>query len=58
MEDGFGIANALTVLLEDEDHRVFAANGKQALERLAEVRPYLVASDTDDKARGSGPPSP
>ena len=46
VEDEFGIAGVLTMLLEDEGYRVFAAaNGKQALERLAEVRPDLVVSD-------------
>lgn len=46
VEDEFGIAGVLTVLLEDEGYRVLsAANGRQALSRLAEVRPDLVVTD-------------
>ncbi|MGQ9364997.1 response regulator [Azospirillum sp. ST 5-10] len=46
VEDEFGIAGALSVLLEDEGYRVFtAANGNQALDRLTEVVPDLVVTD-------------
>lgn len=46
VEDEFGIAGVLTVLLEDEGYRVLsAANGRQALARLAEARPDLVVTD-------------
>ncbi|HYH40008.1 MAG TPA: response regulator [Azospirillum sp.] len=46
VEDEFGIAGVLTLLLEDEGYRVMsAANGRQALNRLAEARPDLVVTD-------------
>ncbi|WP_029009819.1 response regulator [Azospirillum halopraeferens] len=46
VEDEFGIAGALSVLLEDEGYRVFtAANGRDALDRLGEVTPDLVVTD-------------
>lgn len=46
VEDEFGIAAALSDLLEDEGYRVLvAANGRQALERLAEIVPDLVVTD-------------
>ena len=46
VEDEFGIAGALSVLLEDEGYRVFtAANGRDALDRLTEVAPDLVITD-------------
>ena len=46
VEDEFGIAGVLTLLLEDEGYRVFAAaNGRQALERLEEAQPDLVVTD-------------
>lgn len=46
VEDEFGIAGVLTLLLEDEGYRVLAAaNGRQALDHLAETRPDLVVTD-------------
>lgn len=46
VEDEFGIAGVLTALLEEEGYRVLsAANGRQALSRLAEVTPDLVITD-------------
>lgn len=46
VEDEFGIAGVLTLLLEDEGYRVLsAANGRQALSRLAETTPDLVITD-------------
>lgn len=46
VEDEFGIAGVLCLLLEDEGYRVLsAANGRQGLDRLAENRPDLVVSD-------------
>ena len=46
VEDEFGIAGVLTVLLEDAGYRVFsAANGRQALNWMAEITPDLVITD-------------
>jgi CheY-like chemotaxis protein len=46
VEDEFGIAGALTLLLEDEGYRVFsAANGRQALARMADFTPDLIVTD-------------
>lgn len=46
VEDEFGAADVLMTALEDEGYRVIvAANGRQGLERLAEVRPHLIVSD-------------
>ena len=47
VEDEFAIADLLEMVLTDEGHRVLtAANGRQALERLAEgPRPDLVITD-------------
>jgi CheY-like chemotaxis protein len=46
VDDEFGSSDVLCAALEDEGYRVFtAANGKRALERLAENRPDLVISD-------------
>jgi CheY-like chemotaxis protein len=46
VEDEFGAADVLMAALEDEGYRVvLAANGRQALERLAEARPDLVVAD-------------
>lgn len=46
VDDEFAIALLLSTVLEDEGYRVFtAANGRQALQRLAENRPDLVISD-------------
>jgi CheY-like chemotaxis protein len=46
VEDEFGAADVLMTALEDEGYRVvLAANGRQALERLAEIRPDLIIAD-------------
>lgn len=46
VEDEFGAADVLMTALEDEGYRVvLAANGRQGLERLAEVRPDLIIAD-------------
>ena len=46
VEDEEPIAELLRAALEDEGHRVVtAADGREALARLAEVRPALVLSD-------------
>jgi CheY-like chemotaxis protein len=46
VDDEFGVAEVLELILEDEGHRVFsAANGRQGLERLREVAPDLVLLD-------------
>lgn len=46
VEDEFGIATALTLILEDEGYRVFsAANGRKALDRMGEIAPDLVVTD-------------
>ncbi len=46
VDDEFGIANLLEAVLEDEGHRpVLASNGRQALEKAAEIRPDLVITD-------------
>jgi CheY-like chemotaxis protein len=46
VDDEFGIVDILSEVLEDEGYRVVtAANGKQGLEQVAEVRPDLVILD-------------
>lgn len=46
VDDEFSIALLAATILEDEGYRVFtAANGRQALERIAENRPSLIVSD-------------
>lgn len=46
VEDEFGAADVLMTALEDEGYRVVvAANGRQGMERIAEVRPDLIISD-------------
>jgi CheY-like chemotaxis protein len=46
VDDEFGVAEVLELILEDEGYRVFsAANGRQGLERLREVAPDLVLLD-------------
>jgi len=46
VDDEFGIAEFLTDLLVDKGYRVItAANGKQALARIAEEKPDLVLLD-------------
>jgi CheY-like chemotaxis protein len=46
VDDEFGGSDVLAAALEDEGYRVFtAANGRRALERLAENKPDLVISD-------------
>ena len=46
VEDEFGIAAALALLLEDEGYRVIsAANGREALARLIDTVPDLVVTD-------------
>jgi len=46
VDDEFSIALLLEAVLEDEGFRVItAANGRQALERMAEIRPNLIISD-------------
>jgi CheY-like chemotaxis protein len=46
VEDEFGAADVLMTTLEDEGFRVVvAANGREGLERMAEVRPHLIISD-------------
>ena len=46
IDDEFGVAEVLELILEDEGHRVFsAANGRQGLDRLKEVAPDLVLLD-------------
>lgn len=46
VDDEFGIADVLAMVLEDEGYRVLsAANGRQGLDRLAETRPDLVILD-------------
>lgn len=46
VDDEFGIADVLVTVLEDEGYRVFsAANGRQGLDRLAEIRPDLIVVD-------------
>jgi CheY-like chemotaxis protein len=46
VDDEFGVAEVLELILEDEGYRVFsAANGRQGLERLREVAPDLVILD-------------
>lgn len=46
VDDEFGIARLLEDVLTDEGHRVaLAANGRQALEKLAAERPDLVLAD-------------
>ncbi|OYD81963.1 response regulator [Azospirillum brasilense] len=46
VEDEFGIAGVLTVLLEDAGYRVLSAgNGREGLEQLAANRPNVVVTD-------------
>ncbi|HEY1126148.1 MAG TPA: response regulator [Actinomycetota bacterium] len=46
VDDEFGIVDILSEVFEDEGYRVVtAANGKQGLEQIAEVRPDLVILD-------------
>ena len=46
VEDEFGAAEVLMAALEDEGYRVvLAANGRQALDRLAEAHPDLIVAD-------------
>jgi CheY-like chemotaxis protein len=46
VDDEFGIVEVLHVILEEEGYRVFtAANGRRALEQLAENKPDLVILD-------------
>ena len=46
VDDEFGTVEVLLAALEDAGYRVLtAANGRRALERLAENRPDLVVSD-------------
>ncbi len=46
VDDEFGFAEALGSILSDDGFRVFiAVNGRQALERIPEVRPHLVILD-------------
>ncbi|WP_046865546.1 response regulator [Microvirga massiliensis] len=46
VDDEFSIALLLAAVLEDEGYRVItAANGRQALERMAETKPDLIISD-------------
>jgi CheY-like chemotaxis protein len=46
VEDEFGAADVIMAALEDEGYRVvLAANGRQAMERLAEANPDLVIAD-------------
>jgi CheY-like chemotaxis protein len=46
VDDELANAEVLSLILEDEGYRVFcAANGRDGLERVAEVRPDLVVLD-------------
>jgi len=46
VDDEFGVAEVLDAILTDEGYRVItAANGRQALARIAEQRPDLVLLD-------------
>ena len=46
VDDEFGFAEALASILSDAGFRVFiAVNGRQALDRIREVRPHLVVLD-------------
>jgi chemosensory pili system protein ChpA (sensor histidine kinase/response regulator) len=46
VDDDSGIRQAITMLLESEDYRVStAADGREALERIAEDRPTVVLLD-------------
>jgi CheY-like chemotaxis protein len=46
VDDELANAEVLSLILEDEGYRVFcAANGRQGLERVAEVQPHLVILD-------------
>ena len=46
VDDEFGISTLLKDVFEDEGHRVLtAANGRQALDRVAVERPDLVLTD-------------
>lgn len=46
VEDEFAIASLLVDVLTDDGHRVLtAANGRQALDRMAVERPDLILSD-------------
>lgn len=46
VDDEFAIAEVMSLILEEEGYRVFgASNGRQALERIDEIRPQLVILD-------------
>lgn len=46
VDDEFGTVEVLLAALEDEGYRVLtAANGRRALERIAENKPDLIVSD-------------
>lgn len=46
VDDELANAEVLSLILEDEGYRVFcAANGRQGLQRVAEIRPDLVVLD-------------
>ncbi|MED5618407.1 response regulator [Ideonella sp. BN130291] len=46
VDDELANAEVLSLILEEEGYRVFcASNGRQGLERVAEVRPQLVVLD-------------
>ncbi len=46
VDDELANAEVLSLILEEEGYRVFtAANGRQGLERVAELRPQLVILD-------------
>lgn len=46
VDDEFGFAEALGSILGDDGFRVFiSVNGRQALERIAEIRPHLIILD-------------
>ena len=46
VDDELANAEVLSAILEEEGYRVFcAANGRQALDRMHEVRPHLVILD-------------
>ncbi len=46
VDDEFGFAEALSSILSDDGFRVFiAVNGRQALDRIPEVRPELIILD-------------
>jgi len=46
VDDELANAEVLSLILEEEGYRVFcASNGRQGLERVAELRPQLVVLD-------------